>query len=107
MKPSAKNERIPGMRTTQTFALLAVVACLGACASSRDVVITDGRAEERESAEATQKIADEYRRAGAPEAAGQVQKQVNARRAEADRKYDSFWGWLVATLLNSWLYSTN
>ena len=93
------------MSAQRILPALAVALALSACASSRNIVITDGRPEAREAAQATQKIADEYRRAGASDAAAQVQKQVNARRAEADRKYDSFWDWLVATLLNSWLYT--
>ena len=93
------------MTRRRPLAVLALAAALSACASSKNVVITDGRAEARQSAEEKQKIADEYRKAGAPDAAAQVQNQVNARRAEADRKYDNFWEWLVATLLNSWLYS--
>jgi hypothetical protein len=105
MKPFQTAARICSMNTIRCLAALSVVAALTGCGSSRNIVITDGRPEARESAEATQKIADEYRKAGAHEAAKQVQKQVNARRAEADRKFDSFWDWLVATLLNSWLYS--
>jgi hypothetical protein len=93
------------MSAQRLLQALALSLALSACASSGNIVITDGRTEARESAEATQKIADEYRRAGASDAAAQVQKQVNARRAEADRKYEGFWDWLVATLLNSWLYS--
>jgi len=93
------------MSAQRLLQALALALALSACASSKNIVITDGRTGARESAEATQKIADEYRRAGASDAAAQVQKQVNARRAEADRKYESFWDWLVATLLNSWLYS--
>ena len=93
------------MTRLRPLAVLALAVALSACASSKNVVITDGRAEASQSAERTQNIADEYRKAGAADAAAQVQNQVNARRAEASRKYDSFWEWLVATLLNSWIYS--
>jgi hypothetical protein len=105
MNPSQTATRICLMNTMRYLAVLALVTGLIGCTSSRNIVITDGRSEARQSAEATQKIADEYRRAGAHEAAAQVQKQVNARRAEADRKYDNVWEWLVDLVLNSWLYS--
>jgi len=93
------------MTPLRPLAVVALAVALSACASSKNVVITDGRPEARQSAEETQRIGDEYRKAGAADAATQVQNQANARRAEANRQYDSFWEWLVATLFNSWLYS--
>ena len=103
--PKATELRLPMMSALRLLAILTFAVAVSACASSKNIVITDGRIEARASAEATQKVADDYRRAGASDAAAPVQKQADARRAEANRKYDGFWDWLVATLLNSWLYS--
>jgi hypothetical protein len=89
---------------TATTILVAATAPLMGCASGT-LVLTDGRQESREAGDAYQRVADNYRRAGAPEAAKPAQKLADARHSDANKKYESALEWLVDLLLHSWLYS--
>lgn len=93
------------MRIDRKLTMLTLSLALAACAAPRSVVVTDGRAESASAADAWQRTADDYRRAGAPDAAVPAQRQADQSRARAQRPSGGLWDWIVNTLFESWLSS--
>jgi hypothetical protein len=87
-----------------TTTLLSTTAMFAGCAFS-SIVLTDGRQEARAAADADQRVADTYRRAGAPEAAKPAQKRADAGYADANNKYEGILEWVLDLIFHTWLYS--
>ena len=85
--------------------LVASALALASCAASRGLEVSETTIRAAKAADAEQREADQYRRAGDVGAAREVQKRADANRAVSERRDsgDGFLVWLVESLVNRWL----
>jgi hypothetical protein len=92
----------PASLCVSVVAVAALVGCTG-----NQVVITTSQQESRSASAEAQNTADQYRRAGAGDAAGQAQARADKHELEAKRKPESVLERVVDTLFSSWIASSS
>lgn len=84
--------------------LVCCALLLSGCASS-NITVTDSQQEARKASDGAQRTADEFRQAGAGDAARQAQDRANRYDTQASKKPDSWLEYVVDVLFTSWLAS--